>query len=87
MARPGLQTVFQLPREIRSALEPVFDVVMKVTGVTTTPLKPLTKYGGVLLDPATATTVDIATRVNELQSVINTIIGKQTQVISRIQED
>ena len=85
--RPGLQTAFQLPQEIRRALEPAFDLLMRLTAVTTPTIGKLNNFDDDALDPGTATTTDIATRVNDMQVELNGVIDKVNELISRLQED
>jgi hypothetical protein len=85
--RPGLQNVSQLPRELRVVLEPHADLLLRVTGVTTPMLVALGTFNDPLLNSATATTVQIADRVNDLQLFINDVALKVNEVISRLQED
>lgn len=85
--RPGFDTVYQLPQEIRRALEPVFDVVMRLAGMSTAKLKTLEMMNDSPLDSGTATLPETIERLNDVQVRLNGVIGKLNEVISRLQED
>lgn len=55
--RPGLQPLTSLPQDLRRVLEPLTDLVMRVTGVLNTKIQKL---------PATASNADVIDKVNEI---------------------
>lgn len=86
--RPGLRVVSTEPAVVRQLLEALCDVVGRVTGSSGLPkIKLLGNTVKDDLDPTTATTAQIATRVNEIAVVVNQVVQKANEIITRIQED
>lgn len=84
--RGGFPTAFQLPQDIRAVLEPMLDVLQRLTGLTNK-LQKVTTFDKSLLDSGTATLADTIVRVNEIHDVLNETIQKQQEIIDRLQED
>lgn len=57
--RPGIAPSDQLPEDVRAVVAPAVEILLRVTGVTLSNIRPL---------PETATLVDVIRKVNEIIS-------------------
>jgi hypothetical protein len=86
--RPGFPSASSLPAPIRGVLEPVLDILSRaVLSSDLTQIKKITGRVATNLDPSTATTADVATRVNEIATNVQVAITKINEIITRLQEE
>lgn len=85
--RPGIPPIGNLSREMREALEPITDLVSRVTGSSGIgKLVALNQFTEAYLLGA-ATLTDVINRVNQLHFEHNAAVAKINEIISRMQED
>lgn len=84
--RPGMPSVSPLPQDERRVMEPIVDLVGRITGATVRKIDLASEFDAAYLTGA-ATLVDVINRVNQLHFEHNAAITKINEIISRLQED